>query len=494
MIVPSWPRFKEIAGEGTLVPLYREILADMETPVSAFLKVGGGSHSFLLESVEVSEKWARYSIIGIDPHWTVRVDGGRAYVRTDGGAPKSRMTKDPLEPVERIMKGAKAVHVEGLPPFYGGAVGFLGYDGVRSFEKIPETAKVDLDLPDSYFIFARTLLVFDNLTHSVKVLTHAYTGKGADLEKEYRDALDRIETVIEKLKEPVIPPYHPSSLVDGPIPYRSTLSKAAFCKQVRRIQKLIRDGEIFQAVLSQRLETVLRSDPFDVYRALRTINPSPYMYYLNFDDLKVIGSSPEVLVRESGGNVEVRPIAGTRRRGKDAMEEETLARELFADEKERAEHVMLVDLGRNDVGRVSEYGTVVTDEFMVLEKYSHVMHIVSNVTGKLRKGTNPFDVLRACFPAGTVTGAPKIRAMEIIEEVEPVRRGVYAGAVGYFGYSNRMDMCIGIRTIVVKGAKAFIGAGAGIVADSVPENEYQETLDKADAMKRAIERAADGLE
>ncbi|MFH1277222.1 MAG: anthranilate synthase component I [Candidatus Eisenbacteria bacterium] len=493
MIVPSWPKFREIAKKGTLVPLYREILADLETPVSAFLKIGGGDHSYLLESVEVSERWARYSIIGIDPQWVVSVRDGRAHVARDGGVPKSRKADDPLEPVQRVLEGAKTVVVPGLPPFYGGAVGYLSYDGVRSFEKLPSKAKTDLEIPDSHFMFARTMLVFDNLTHSVKVLTHASTGEGANLEKEYREALDRIETLIERLREPVRQlPLAPRP--DGPIPYRSTFTKEKYCRQVGRIQKHIRDGNIFQAVLAQRMETVLRSDPFDVYRALRTINPSPYMYYLNFGDLKIIGSSPEVLVREMDGKIEVRPIAGTRPRGEDPAKEEKLVRELFDDEKERAEHVMLVDLGRNDVGRVSEYGSVVTDEFMVLEKYSHVMHIVSNVTGRLKKGLQSFDVLRACFPAGTVTGAPKIRAMEIIEELEPVRRGVYAGAVGYFGYSNRMDMCIGIRTIVVKGTKAFIGAGAGIVADSVPEREWKETLQKADALKKAIERAARGLE
>jgi len=492
MIVPSWTKFKEIARRGNLVPLYREILADLETPVSAFLKLGGGRYSYLLESVEGSEKWARYSIIGIDPEIAVRVAGGRSFLERGGGAPKAKKTRDPLELLQRLVVETKPVSVEGLPPFYGGAVGFLSYDGVRSFEKIPSHAEDDLDLPDAFFVFARTLLVFDNLTHSVKVLTHARTGEGADLDREYREGIERIELVIAKLREPVKEPTPPARVPEK-ILYQSSLSKSAFCRQVQRIKKQIREGEIFQGVLSQRLQTVLRSDPFDVYRALRTINPSPYMYYLNLDDIKVIGSSPEVLVREMNGKVELRPIAGTRPRGKDPEEEEALARELLADEKERAEHVMLVDLGRNDLGRVCEYGSVVTDEFLVLERYSHVMHIVSNVTGRLREGLNAFDVLRACFPAGTVSGAPKIRAMEIIEECEPVRRGIYAGAVGYFGYGNQMDMCIAIRTIVVQGSKAYIGAGAGIVADSVRELEYQETLNKAGALEKAIERAAHGF-
>lgn len=493
MIVPSWKRFQDIAHRGNLVPIYREILADLETPVSAFLKLGGGEFSYLLESVEGAEKLARYSIIGIDPKIIVRVDSGTVEVRRPGSAPRKRKVKDPLEPVEKLFREIKPVELDGLPPFYGGAVGFLGYDVVRKFEKIPEIAEDDLHMPDAFFVFAGTILVFDNLTHSVKVVTYARTGGGTNLEKEYRGAMDRIENMIGRLREPVKMPTPPLDDTSK-IKYKSTFTREAFCRQVRRIKKYIREGDIFQAVLSQRLETVLRSDPFDVYRALRTINPSPYMYYLNFDDMKVIGSSPEVLVRESAGRLELRPVAGTRPRGRDLAEDESLARDLFSDEKELAEHVMLVDLGRNDLGRVSEFGSVVTDELKVLEKYSHVMHIVSNVTGQLRKGLTPFDVVRACFPAGTVSGAPKIRAMEIIEELEPVRRGLYAGAVGYFGYARNMDMCIGIRTIVTRGRRAYIGAGAGIVADSVPEIEFEETLSKADALKKAIEKAAGGLE
>jgi anthranilate synthase component 1 len=491
MITPSWPKFRELAREGTLVPLSREILADLETPVSAYLKLGD-EHSFLLESVEVSERWARYSILGIEPEWVVRSARGEWTASRPGAAPRRGRSKDPLEPVEKILSGVRAVPIDGLPPFYGGAVGFLAYDAVRAFEKLPSKTRADRPVPDALFVFPRTLLVFDNLTHSVRVLTHVPTGKGAKLEEEYRKGVARIEDVIRRLRQPV--PARPEPRFTGPIAYTSTLDRTAYCRQVRRIQKWIRQGEIFQAVLAQRLETTLRSDPFDVYRALRTINPSPYMYYFHLGDLKIIGSSPEVLVRERDGKIEVRPIAGTRPRGKDPVEEEAIARDLLSDEKERAEHVMLVDLGRNDVGRVSEYGSVVTDEFEVLEKYSHVMHLVSNVSGRLRKGLTQFDLLRACFPAGTVTGAPKIRAMELIEEVEPVRRGVYGGAVGYFGYANRMDMCIAIRTIVVQGDRAYIGAGAGIVADSVPELEYQETLNKAGALRKAIETAARGLE
>jgi anthranilate synthase component 1 len=335
--------------------------------------------------------------------------------------------------------------------------------------------------------------VFDNLTHTVKVVTHARGGRRANLEKEYREAEKRIDDVIARLKLPVVQPQQPARKPKK-LRYTSTFTKAGFGKAVRKIKKLIRDGDVFQTVLSQRMSVPLPAHPFDIYRALRTINPSPYMYYLSFDDLKIIGSSPEVLVRESAGNLELRPIAGTRPRGKDKAEDESLRQDLFADQKERAEHIMLVDLGRNDLGRVSEYGSVETDELMVLEKYSHVMHIVSNVKGRMREKTTPFDVVRACFPAGTVSGAPKIRAMEIIEDLEPVRRGLYAGAIGYFSFANAMDMCIGIRTIVVKDDRAYIGAGAGIVADSVPEIEFQETLSKANALKLAIERAAAGLE
>ncbi|RPJ49427.1 MAG: anthranilate synthase component I [Candidatus Latescibacterota bacterium] len=491
MTTPSWPKFQELARQGTLVPLSREILADLETPVSAYLKLGE-EHSFLLESVEVSEKWARYSILGIDPMWVVRSAKGEWSATRPQGAPLRGRSPDPLEPVEKILRSEKAVPVEGLPPFVGGAVGFLGYDAVRSFEKLPSKTRADRPVPEALFLFPRTLLVFDNLTHSVRVLTHVPTGKGRSAKAEYEKGARRIDEVIRRLRRPV--PARPERRPVGRVSYTSTLGKSEYCRQVKRIQKWIREGEIFQAVLAQRLETTLRSDPFDVYRALRTINPSPYMYYFNLGDLKIIGSSPEVLVRERDGKIEVRPIAGTRPRGRDPVEEEAIARELRSDEKERAEHLMLVDLGRNDIGRVSEYGTVVTDEFQVLEKYSHVMHLVSNVSGRLRKGLTPFDLLRACFPAGTVTGAPKIRAMELIEEVEPVRRGIYGGAVGYFGYGNRMDMCIAIRTIVVQGDCALIGAGAGIVADSVPELEYQETLNKAGALRKAIETAARGLD
>ncbi|MFH1680047.1 MAG: anthranilate synthase component I [Candidatus Eisenbacteria bacterium] len=492
MTIPSWVKFKELAGRGTLVPVYREILADLETPVSAYLKLEGAGPSFLLESVEVSEKWARYSILGFDPEWEVTVTGGSATTARSGRPPRVTQAEDPLGPVERVIRREKVAPVEGLPPFYGGAVGFLGYDAVRAFEKLPARARIDAPAPDARFLFPRTLLVFDNLTHRVKVLTLVRTGKGSDLRKAYRAGVRRIDEVIARLRRPV--PAREAPGGRGRIAYASTFTERAYCRQVRRIQRWIREGEIFQAVLSQRLETELRSDPFDVYRALRTINPSPYMYYFNFGDFKIIGSSPEVLVREREGKVEVRPIAGTRPRAEDPAEDEALERELLADEKELAEHVMLVDLGRNDVGRVSEFGSVVTDEFQVLEKYSHVMHIVSNVSGRLREGQSSFDVLRACFPAGTVTGAPKIRAMELIEECEPVRRGVYGGAVGYFGYSNRTDMCIAIRTIVVDGKRAMIGAGAGIVADSVPEREYRETLSKAGALRKAIETAARGLE
>jgi anthranilate synthase component 1 len=492
MTIPSWAKFRELAGRGTLVPVYRTILADLETPVSAFLKLMGEGSAFLLESVEVSERWARYSILGFDPEITVTVAEGTAVVARAGSAPRRFPAKDPLEPVEKALRGDVIVPVEGLPPFYGGAVGFLSYDAVRAFETLPVRARADRPVPDALFLFPRTLLVFDNLTHRVQVLTLVRAGKGRDAERAYREGVARIEAVIEKLRRPVPPRESPRD--GGRIAYTSTLDEKAYCRKVRRMQKWIREGEILQAVLAQRLETTLRSDPFDVYRALRTINPSPYMYYFDLQDLKIIGSSPEVLVRERDGRIEVRPIAGTRPRGADPAEEERIARELLADEKERAEHVMLVDLGRNDVGRVAEFGSVATEEFQVLEKYSHVMHLVSHVSGRLREGLTSFDVLRACFPAGTVTGAPKIRAMELIEESEPVRRGVYGGAVGYFGYANRMDMCLAIRTIVVEGTRARIGAGAGIVADSIPEREYRETLSKADALRKAIETAARGLE
>jgi len=498
---PSPDAFRRFAAKGTVIPVYREILADLETPVSAFLKLARTPNAFLLESVEEANTWGRYSIIGVSPEVIISTRGNEATIRRGKKTQTIPLTGDPLTLLQGILSEYTLPETDGLPPFSGGAVGYLGYEFVRFLEKLPSEAKDDLELPDCVFLISDLLLLFDNLKHTVKVIAAARPDGARDAAAAYRDAVARIDQAIERLRAPVpaeraggrARPSHAAAA--GPAPrFRSSLGKAAFVERVGRAKEYIRQGDVFQVVLSHRMRAKVTCDAFDIYRALRTINPSPYMYYFDFGDFQIAGSSPEVLVRETGETVEVRPIAGTRPRGSDGDEDRRLEAELRADEKERAEHLMLVDLGRNDVGRVSQFGTVRTTEFMSVERYSHVMHLVSHVTGRARDGVGPFDVLRACFPAGTVTGAPKIRAMEIIEESEPIRRGVYAGAIGYFGFSGNMDMCISIRTVLVKGGEAFVGLGAGIVADSDPESEWEETLSKGGALFRAIEAAEEGID
>ena len=399
--------------------------------------------------------------------------------------------RDPLEVLKGILSMYKAVDPGGLPRFYGGAVGYIGYDMVRFFERLPEQNPDDLGLPDSIFILSSFLLIFDHVSRTIKVVSYAFIED--DVDSAYRSAMKKIDMTVARLRRAI-------RLIPRPRPKRtepqlkSNFTKSEFLKSVSKAKDYIRKGDIIQVVLSQRWQTKINADAFSIYRALRSINPSPYMYYLKYGDLKIVGSSPEIMVRAEEREVTVRPIAGTRPRGQNDEADEALAKELLADPKERAEHIMLVDLGRNDVGRVCNYSTVKVDEMMVIEKYSHVMHIVSNVVGKLKRGRDQFDVVRACFPAGTVTGAPKIRAMEIIEELEPTRRGPYAGAVGYFSFSGNLDSGITIRTIVIKDDTAYIQAGAGIVADSKPQREYEETRNKAKALLKAIELAERGLE
>jgi len=386
------------------------------------------------------------------------------------------------------------VLVKGLPRFHGGAVGFISYDMVRFFEKLPDTTTDDLQMPDCFFMLTDTILVFDHVNHKIKVVSNAHINGGKRaIDKAYSAATAKIEEIISALKRPVEYRSTAQGHWDGD-KVRSNFTEGEYEKAVYAAKEYIKAGDIVQVVPSQRLSVPVSADGFDIYRALRTINPSPYMYYLKLGELKIAGSSPEVMVRMEDGVVTMRPIAGTARRGATDEEDSELARELLSDPKERAEHVMLVDLGRNDVGRVCEYGSVKVDELMVIEKYSHVMHIVSNVVGKLRKDKDAFDVLRACLPAGTVSGAPKIRAMEIIDELEPSRRGPYAGAVGYFSFSGNADTAIAIRTILIKDGIAHVQAGGGVVADSIPEKEYQETLNKAKACMRAIQLAEEGLE
>jgi anthranilate synthase component 1 len=478
---------------GNLVPVYREILADLETPVSAFLKLQRDQeYAYLLESVQGGEKWARYSLLGSNPSRVLIGRDGGVDLQRGGVTERIDAPDGQLAALQSVMRRFRPVEVEGLPRFFGGAVGYIGYDLVRQFERLPERAKPSLELPDMVFMLTDTLVIFDNVTQKIRVVSNAHL-ENQSAAAAYREATAKIDAIVSRLRarlEPDIPPPAPQ----GAPPVHSNLTPGEFEKMVLTAKEYIRGGDIFQVVLSQRFDAPLRCDPFQIYRALRLINPSPYMYYLKLGPMRLIGSSPEVLVRCEDDAVEVRPIAGTRPRGRTPELDRDLEQELLADTKERAEHIMLVDLGRNDIGRVSQFGSVHVDELLAVERYSHVMHLVSHVQGRLQQPLTAYDVLRACFPAGTVSGAPKIRAMEIIEELEPTRRGPYAGAVGYFSFSGNLDACINIRTIVVDGDHAYVQAGAGIVADSDPHTEYQETVNKARAMIAAIELAEKGLE
>ncbi|MSQ26016.1 MAG: anthranilate synthase component I [Dehalococcoidia bacterium] len=482
---PTLEQVKTLARQGNLVPVYREILADMETPVSAYLKVSRGPYSFLLESVEGGERVARYSFIGTEPYKVVRsgvpVGAPPALGAEDQGA------LDPLLAIQQELARSHAVHLEGLPRFLGGAVGYLAYETMRYFERLPTPAPDPNALPESVFLFTDTILVFDHLKRKIIVVSHARCD--GDIPAAYHAACRRIDAIVGRLAQPMPAPQRavPRS---GPSPApQSNITQAQHRDMVMQAKEYIVAGDIIQTVISQRLRRATSAHPFDIYRALRMVNPSPYMFYLDMGGFQLVGASPEMLVRVEGDRIATNPIAGTRQRGNTEAEDAALAKELLADEKERAEHVMLVDLGRNDVGRVSVPGTVVVNQLMDIERFSHVMHIVSRVTGTLAPGKTSYDALRACFPAGTVSGAPKIRAMEIIAELEPHQRGPYSGAVGYFDFSGNMDTCIALRTMVAKDGVAYIQAGGGIVYDSQPGFEYQETLHKAAALLRAIDEA-----
>lgn len=491
MYYPSKKEFIQLAKKGNLIPVYREILADFETPLSAFGKIDKSSYSFLLESVEGGERLARYSMLGSDPSLIFSNKGNKVTIK-EGSNIKSFITgSDPIEELKKIFKRYKFVSVRGLPRFCGGFVGFMGYDMVRFIEDLPDKNKDDLKLPDSVFMLTDTLLIFDHVDHKIKIVSNVHVS--GDAGTAYGKAVKKIDKIVSYLKGPM-PVIKENKKQARKPELKSNFTKKEFENVVTRMKEYIRKGDIIQGVPSQRLNISIACQPFQIYRALRSINPSPYMYYLKLGDFFIVGSSPEIMVRSESGTVEVRPIAGTRPRGSSEEEDKKLIKDLLQDPKEKAEHIMLVDLGRNDIGRVCEYKSVKVSELMTIEKYSHVMHIVSDVSGKLKKGKDAFDVVRATFPAGTVTGAPKVRAMEIIEELENVRRGVYAGSVGYFSFSGNLDTCIAIRTIVIKNSRAYIQAGAGIVADSKPEKEYQETLNKAKALLRAIEMAEEGLE
>ena len=490
---PSLETFKNMVKKGNLIPVYSEILADTETPVSAFKKIGKEGYSFLLESMEGGEKWARYSFIGFDPALIFKSKGRKVEIIRNGKLERVEDSDNPLDLLRKIMSTYRLVEVEGLPRFIGGAVGYLSYDMVRFIENLPDQTVDDLNLYDSIFLITETILIFDNLSNTVKIVCNSTVDDEKDAEMAYQQAQDKIENIIALLRKPYSFPSI-ESLDDGSVNVTSNMESEFFKNIVSKAKEYITAGDIIQVVLSQRFQAKLEGDPFNIYRALRRVNPSPYMYYLLFDDLIIVGASPEVLVRVEGDNIELRPIAGTRPRGKNEKEDEWLQQDLLKDPKEIAEHVMLVDLGRNDVGRVSKMGSVKTTEFLVIEKYSHVMHIVSNVRGTLKPGRDSFDVLQACFPAGTVSGAPKVRAMEIIEELESSKRGPYAGAVGYFSFSGNMDFCIAIRTMLIKNDTIYFQAGGGIVADSIPANEFQETVNKAKAIVKALQLVKEGLE
>ena len=475
MYYPTLEEVKKHKKDGNLIPIYCELVADLETPVSAFLKVSQGGYSFLLESVEGGERLARYSFIGTEPY----------KVLVTRGEDKT----DPLPLVAEELAKYKIVPVNGLPHFCGGAVGYLAYETVTRFEELPSPDHDPLRLPESIFMFVDSMLIFDHVTHKIKVLS--YVRLDGDIEAAYHKAAERIDNLVVRLRRP-LPPGQQTKVATHPMnsyQLSSNLTKEEFRAGVVKIKQYITAGEAIQVVLSQRLARPTDAPPFEIYRALRTINPSPYMFFFDFTDFQIIGASPEILVRVEDGIVTTRPLAGTRPRGKSPAEDARLEQELRSDEKERAEHIMLVDLGRNDIGRVSQPGTVTVSELMDVERYSHVMHLVTHVQGKLRRDMSAFDALRACFPAGTVSGAPKIRAMEIIAELEPEKRGVYAGAVGYFSFSGNMDMAIAIRTMVVKNNTAYVQAGCGVVYDSVPEREYEESMNKAQALLKAISQA-----
>jgi anthranilate synthase component 1 len=473
MYYPALEDVRRYAEGGMWVPVWREVVADLETPVSAFLKVHRDGPCFLLESVEGGQRLARYSFIGTEPYRVLTT-------RSDDGV-------EPLDSLAAAMGEFKVAHIPGLPRLCGGAVGYLSYETAGRCERLPRPEVDSLGLPESYFMFVHTMLIYDHVTHTIKVLSHVRPD--GNLEQSYDEAVARIDALTARLRQPLDTSRRAEAAEQSPQSYRSNVSRGGFENAVEKAKALITEGEAIQTVLSQRLSRPTDAAPFDIYRALRTINPSPYMFYLDCGGFQLVGASPEILVRVEDGKVMTRPLAGTRRRGSTAEEDLILEHELRTDEKERAEHIMLVDLGRNDIGRVSEPGSVVVSDLMNVERYSHVMHLVTHVEGRLRSDVTALDALRACFPAGTVSGAPKVRAMEIIAELEPDKRGPYAGAVGYLSYSGNMDMAITIRTIVTSGGMAHAQAGCGIVYDSVPSSEFEETMNKARALLKAIDRA-----
>lgn len=492
MIKPDYNQFTTYCRQGNIVPVYKAVTADLLTPVLAFLKIQDSTTSaFLLESVEGGEKIARYSFLGCNPYLTFCSRGEMVEIKRRGEVVQQKGNL--LEIMRLTTNRYHTVRVPGLPPFTGGAVGYFAYDTVRWIEDIPQSGQDELNVDESTLMFFSNILAFDHVRQQILIIANVLTEEGSEsLEVKYGKAIAEIEVLEDQLNQPLPAADAPSSNHSS-VPVRSNFTKAEFLKAVQRAKEYIKVGDIFQVVLSQRFTVEVEADPFTIYRSLRMVNPSPYMFYLRLNGFSVIGSSPERLVKISEGKAYYRPIAGTRPRGHNDDEDAILAEELKADAKERAEHIMLVDLGRNDLGKVCEYGSVELVDLMLVERYSHVMHLVSTLRGRLRSDLDRFDALMACFPAGTVTGAPKVRAMEIIDELEPSLRSVYAGAILYLDFSGNLDSCISIRTLVVKEGKAYVQAGAGIVADSIPEREFQETLNKAQALLKALELAGKGL-
>ena len=498
MIQPDFKSFSRLARQGNLVPVYETITADLLTPVGAYLRIARDSrYSFLLESVEGGENIARYTFAGANPVEVFRARGRNCKLETlEPGARKNRpetpvSTGNPIDELRRLTHRFHPVRVPGLPPLIAGAIGYCAYDMVRHIERIPATGRDDLGLDDCVMMFYLSLLVFDHVQHRVWIIRNVFTentdGRRSTLREKYGAAVREINRTRHVLERPL--PAQRRTKRAARLQIRSNMTKPQFLAGVRKAKQYIRAGDIFQVVPSQRFSAEITADPFEIYRALRVVNPSPYLCFLRLDDVSVVCSSPEMLLKVQGRDAFYRPIAGTQPRGRNEKEDREREAKLIADPKERAEHIMLVDLGRNDLGRVCEYGSVKVERLMFVERYSHVMHLVSSLRGKLRDGVDCFDALMACFPAGTLSGAPKIRAMEIIDELEPTRRGIYAGAILYLDFSGNLDSCIALRTLVAKDGRAYIQAGGGIVSDSVPEREYQETVNKARALVTAVEMA-----
>jgi len=501
--IPNYTEFRRLARQGTVVPVYRTVVADLLSPVSAFLKLApqafrgprpsgreNSHHCFLLESVEGGERVGRYTYFGVDPFQIVTCRGNQ--ITLVRGRERIEESGNIFEFLRRVGSKYSSVKLPGLPPFSAGAVGYLSYETVRQIERLPARVEPDVDADDAVFMYFRTLVAFDHVRHRLFLISNVLTEEGpGNLREKYEQAVRELDRLERKLQQPLrLPNIRPPR---GPLRVRPNMTRKQYEEIVERGKEYIRAGDVFQVVLSQRLTVPVRVPPFQVYRALRVVNPSPYMYYLQLGEATVLGSSPEMLVKVVGRDVEYRPIAGTRPRGKTEEEDKRLEQDLLSDEKERAEHIMLVDLGRNDVGRVSEFSSVRPEQVMFVERYSHVMHLVSLIKGKLRPDADSYAALAACFPAGTLTGAPKVRAMEIIDELEPTRRGLYGGAVLYADFSGNLNSCIVIRTVLIKDGNAYLQAGAGIVADSVPALEFEESMNKARAMLRAFAMAEEGL-